>query len=271
MRYFALVSLLLVVLGCDPYRKLAKSKKLADRDSAAFGYFRRGQYESATPLFEELIGLYRGSPRAAEVLYHLAIARMRLKDYYAAERYFGQLVDEYPLSPRAEEALFMQAEMNYILSNDYDFDQKETKKAIEKFQAYISLYPDSPRFPEAEAKLRELERKLELKAFHTAETFYQIERYRAAQVLYSDFLTYGTQHDLREEAAYKKAMAGFLMAEQSIQEKQLPRFNEAEEFYRTFVQEHPQSKYIPILQNQYEHTQRALRIPQRETEGTAGD
>ncbi|MCS6790170.1 MAG: outer membrane protein assembly factor BamD [Bacteroidia bacterium] len=269
MRYLLLVSLL--ILSCDPYRKLAKSKKLADRDSAAFGYFRRKQYESATPLFEELVGLYRGNPRAAEVLYHLAIARMRLKDYYAAERYFGQLVDEYPLSPRAEEALFMQAEMNYTLSNDYDFDQKETKKAIEKFQAYMTLYPESPRFPEAEKKLKELERKLELKAFHAAETFYRIERYRAAQVLYSDFLTYGTQSDLREEAAFKRAMAGFLMAEQSIKEKQLPRFTEAEEFYRTFVQEYPQSKYLPILRSQYEHTQRALRVPRREVGGTAGD
>ena len=44
-------------LACDPYRKLAKSKKLSDRDSAAFGYFHKRQYESAAQLFEELVGL----------------------------------------------------------------------------------------------------------------------------------------------------------------------------------------------------------------------
>lgn len=249
------------VSGCDPYRRLAKSKSLVDRDSAAFGYFRRKQYESASQLMEELVGLYRGSLRGAEVLYHLALARMHLKDYYAAERYFGQLVEEYPLSPRAEEALFMQALMNYRLSNDYDFDQRETKKAIDQLQVYLTLYPQGKHVEEAESMLRELERKLELKAFHAAEVFYKIGRYRAAAVLYGDFLTYGTQADLREEAAYKRAMAAFLMAEHSVHEKQLPRFREAEEFYRTFVREYPSSRFLPSLQSQYEHTQRVLQVP----------
>lgn len=257
--------------GCDPYRKLARSKNLADRDSAAFGYFRRKQYESASQLMEELVGLYRGNIRAAEVLYHLALARMYMKDYYAAERYFGQLVDEYPLSPRAEEALFMQAKMNYTLSADYDFDQKETKRAIDKLQVYLTLYPNGRFAEEAENMLAEMERKLELKAFHTAETFYRIGRYRAAVVLYGDFLTYATQADLREEAAFKRAMAAFLMAEQSIQEKQLPRFSEAEGFYRTFVKEYPNSRFLPTLQTQYEHTQRTLQVPRGTAASASGD
>lgn len=261
----------LIILGCDPYRKLARSKNLADRDSAAFGYFRRKQYESASQLMEELVGLYRGNVRAAEVLYHLALARMYLKDYYAAERYFGQLVEEYPLSPRAEEALFMQAKMNYILSADYDFDQRETKRAIDKLQVYLTLYPDGSHAAEAQSMLAELERKLELKAFHAAETFYRIGRYKAAVVLFGDFLTYATQPDLREEAAYKRASAAFLMAESSIQEKQLPRFSEAEEFYRTFVREYPKSQYLPLLNAQYEHTQRVLQVPRRAAAGSSGD
>ncbi|MCX7606802.1 MAG: outer membrane protein assembly factor BamD [Bacteroidia bacterium] len=258
------VGFLLVWVGfssaCDPYRKLSRSKSLADRDSAAFGYFRRKQYESASQLLEELVGLYRGNVRGAEVLYHLALSRMYLKDYYAAERYFGQLVEEYPLSSRAEEALFLQSEMNYLLSADYDFDQRETRRAIDQLQVYLTLYPNGRHVSLAEERLRELERKLELKAFHTAEVFYRIGRYRAATTLFSDFLTHATQADLREEAAYKRAMAALLMAERSIQEKQLPRFREAEGFYHTFVQEYPSSRYIPSLREQYEHTQRTLQI-----------
>ncbi|GIV25955.1 MAG: hypothetical protein KatS3mg026_1647 [Bacteroidia bacterium] len=251
----------LVVGGCDPYRRLAKSPNLADRDSAAFGYFRKRQYESASQLFEELVGLYRGNARAAEVLYHLALARMHLKDYYAAEKYFGQLVEQYPLSPRASEALFQQARLNYLLSADYDFDQRETRRAIDQLQVYLTLYPDGPHAAEAETMLRELERKLELKAFHTAEVFYRIGRYRAAKVLFGDFLTYATQPDLREEAAFKQAMAALLVAENSITEKQLPRFREAEELYRTFVQAYPTSRYLPTLHSQYEHAQRVLQVP----------
>ncbi|MEN3040637.1 MAG: outer membrane protein assembly factor BamD [Bacteroidia bacterium] len=263
--------LLLLAFGCDPYRKLARSKSLADRDSAAFGYFRKKQYESASQLFEELVGLYRGNSRAAEVLYHLALARMYMKDFYAAERYFGQLVEEYPLSPRAPESLFMQAKMNYDLSADYDFDQKETKRAIEKLQLYLTLYPNGPYAEQAEKMLAELERKLEMKAFHTADTYYKIGRYRAAVVLYGDFLTYATQADLREEAAYKRASAAFLMAEQSVHEKQLPRFSEAEAFYHTFVKDYPNSRYLPSLQSQYEHTQRVLQVPRRAAPSAARD
>lgn len=262
---------LILLLGCDPYRKLARSKNLADRDSAAFGYFRKKQYESASQLMEELVSLYRGNIRAAEVLYHLALARMYMKDYYAAERYFGQLADEYPLSPRAQEALFMQAKMNYQLSADYDFDQRETRRAIDKLQVYLTLYPEGIHAAEAEKMLGELERKLELKAFHAAETFYRIGRYRAAVVLYGDFLTHATQPDLREEAAFKRAMAAFLMAERSIQEKQLPRFSEAESFYHTFAKDYPESRFLPLLQTQYEHTQRTLQIPRRAASGSAGD
>ncbi|MCS7188590.1 MAG: outer membrane protein assembly factor BamD [Bacteroidia bacterium] len=261
MRLLLLSSVTLCIISCDPYRKLAKSKSLADRDSAAFGYFRRKQYESASQLMEELVNIYRGNVRAAEVLYHLALARMHMKDYYAAERYFGQLVEEYPLSPRAEEALFMQALMNYRLSADYDLDQRETKRAIDKLQVYLTLYPQSSRTQEAEKMLKELYRKLELKAFHAAEVFYKIGRYRAATVLYTDFLSQATQADLREEATYKRAMAAFLMAERSVEEKQLPRFQEAEEFYHIFVKEYPDSKYLQSLRNQYEHTQRILRVP----------
>lgn len=247
--------------GCDPYRKLAKSKSLADRDSAAFGYFRKRQYESASQLLEELVGLYRGNTRGAEVLYHLALSRYYLKDYYAAERYFGQLVEEYPLSPRAEEALYMQAHLNYKLSAEYDFDQRETRRAIDQIQVYLTLYPQGPHAAELENHLRELERKLELKAFHTAEVFYRIGRYRAAAVLYGDFLTRATQSDLREEAAYKRASAAFRMAAQSVQEKQLPRFREAEDLYRAFEKEYPTSVYLPNLTKEYDYTQRVLQIP----------
>ncbi len=247
--------------GCDPYRKLAKSKSLADRDSAAFGYFRKRQYESASQLMEELVGLYRGNLRGAEVLYHLALSRYYLKDYYAAERYFGQLVEEYPLSPRAEEALYMQAHINYKLSAEYDFDQRETRRAIDQIQVYLTLYPNGPHTAELEGYLKELERKLELKAFHTAEVFYKIGRYRAATVLYGDFLTYATQPDLREEAAYKRASAALRMALQSVQEKQLPRFREAEEFYRTFEKEYPTSPYLTNLTKEYDYAQRVLQIP----------
>lgn len=247
--------------GCDPYRKLAKSKSLADRDSAAFGYFRKRQYESASQLLEELVGLYRGSTRGAEVLYHLALARYYLKDYYAAEKYFGQLVEEYPLSPRAEEALYMQAQVNYKLSAEYDFDQRETRRAIDQIQVYLTLYPQGPHAAELEKYLRELERKVELKAFHAAEVFYKIGRYRAAAVLYGDFLTYATQPDLREEAAYKRASAAFRMAAQSIQEKQLPRFREAEELYRAFEKEYPTSVYLQGLTKEYDYTQRVLQVP----------
>ena len=248
-------------LACDPYRKLAKSKKLSDRDSAAFGYFRKRQYESASQLFEELSGLYRGSLRGADVLYHLALCRYYLKDYYAAERYFGQVVDEYPLSKYAEEALFMQAEMNYRVSNEYDFDQRETIRAIERFQIYLTLYPNGPHAEEAEKKIRELEYRLEQKAFHAAEVFYDIGRYRAAVVLYTDYLSRGIDARLREEAAFKRALAALKMAEQSIETKQLPRFREAEEFYRIFAETYPQSSYLPTLKTAYEYTKRTLRIP----------
>ena len=261
----------ILFLACDPYRKLAKSKKLSDRDSAAFGYFHKRQYESAAQLFEELVGLYRGSLRGADVLYHLALCKYHLKDYYAAERYFGQLVEEYPLSKYAEEALYQQAQMNYRLSNDYDFDQRETNRAIEKFQIYLTFYPNGKHADEAEKKIRELEYKLEKKAFHTADVFYQIGRYRAAVVLFTDYLQRGVDEHLREEAAFKRAMAALKMAEQSIETKQLPRFREAEDFVRIFVQTYPQSSYLPILKGAYEHTKRVLRVPGESLESSVRD
>ncbi len=266
VRVAGLVAAIILFLGCDPYRKLAKSKKLSDRDSAAFGYFRKRQYESAALLFEELAGLYRGSLRGADVLYHLALCKYNLKDYYAAERYFGQIVEEYPLSKYSEEALYMQAEMNYRVSNEYDFDQRETLRAIERFQIYLTLYPNGQHTEEAERKIRELEYKLEKKAFHAADLFYTIGRYRAAVVLFTDYLSRGVDVQLREEAAFKRSLAALKMAEQSIETKQLPRFREAEEFYRTFVQTYPKSSYLPNLKTAYEHTKRVLRIPGQDSE-----
>jgi outer membrane protein assembly factor BamD len=229
--------------GCDPCGKLAKSKNLADKDSAAFCYFGRGQYESAGMLFEELMNFYRGTGRHETILFYFASSKFNKGEYITAAYFFQQFMQQYPNAARVEEAAYYIGESYYRQSNRYNLDQSETARGIEYYQLFIELYPGSERVPEAEKKIRTLRDKLAKKSFSHADLYLKIGHYKAAVIAFQNTIQEYPDSDYREEAQFKLIKAAALYAQASIPEKQVERYQDALDFYNRYTKKFPSGKY----------------------------
>lgn len=229
--------------GCDPCRKLAKSKVLAEKDSAAFCYYQRKQYESASLLLEELLGMYRGTARMETVTFYYAMAKYANGDYITSAHYFNEFNQQFPASKYAEESAYMSAQSYGMQSSAVSLDQSETTKAIERFQLFTQLYPHGERVSKANEQIQKLRDKLAQKAFQQATLYYNIGRHHAAIVAFKNVVAEYPDSPFREAAQYKLFLSAYFYAHNSIEEKQEARFLEAVNLYNRYIDKFPNGKF----------------------------
>jgi outer membrane protein assembly factor BamD len=229
--------------SCDPYRKLAKSDAIADKDSAATAYYNHKKYDQAVFLFEELMAVYRGHPRMEEMYYYYAYCRYFMGELVTAAFYFEDYADKYPGSKHAEEFEFMTAKCYYQISDPYYLDQKYTLKAINQFQLFLSRHPDSKHKDKSMEYLTELRERLAKKAFEQAKLYLKIGKHQAGVEAFKIMINEYPDSKFREEAQYLLIKSGVELASSSISNKKLQRYNEAMEFHEKFVEKFPSSKF----------------------------
>ena len=69
---------------------------------------------------------------------------------------------------------FLAAKSYYHLAPNYSRDQTDTNLALEKLQAFINQYPETTFLAEANQCIKELDYKLERKAFEIAVLYYTL-------------------------------------------------------------------------------------------------
>jgi len=87
---------------------------------------------------------------------------LRTRRYLAASIYYDQTIDQYPESKWAEEALIKQIE-TYIVYADNSVPSKQAEryaKAIENYEKFLQLFPQSSKRAEAEKMYNEAAQKL---------------------------------------------------------------------------------------------------------------
>ncbi len=249
----------LALTGCDPCRKLRKSKNLAERDSAAFCYYERKQYESAAQIFDELRGLYRGTDRAEKVSLYYAYCKYHLNELALAALFFSEFVRSFPNSSRAEEATWMIAQSHYNRSSSWELDQTDSHKALEYLQLYLQQYPRGQHAAEAQKQMAELRDKLAYKAFKQADLYYRMRRYRSAIIAFQNLQVDYPDSKYRIEAAFKLFRCAVLYAQLSIPEKQVERYLDASNYYLRFIEKYPQSSHLREAEALYAFVQQELK------------
>lgn len=242
------VFLMIVVIGgslsgCDPYRKLAKSDKIADKDSAAVGYYNQKKYDRAVYLFEELVAIYRGTSRAEEMYFYYAYCRFYLGEFISASFHFEDFTEKYPNSTHAKEFEYMTAKTYHMLSDPYFLDQKYTYKAIEYYQLFLSRNPYSEHSAKCTAAIKELRERLAKKAYEQANLYYKIGYNKAAVVAFQNMINQFPDSDLREQGQYYLVKAASKLAAESIDSKRGERYNEAIGYAEKFEEKFPGSKF----------------------------
>ena len=149
-RLFIAFSLIFALLagGCNGFSKIQKSTDLNLKFTKAKEYYASGDYVKAQMLFDELYAVMRNTNNGEDVLFYLAYSNYKLGDYILAGYQFRVFYRSYPLSARAEECLYMSAYCHYLISPSYSLDQYDTYLAIDQFQYFVQMFPNSERVKE---------------------------------------------------------------------------------------------------------------------------
>ena len=263
-QWFFLIALLagLVATGCSTeyrqYSQWSRKGSISEKDSAAFYFYERGDYEKAALLFEDLRAAYRGTDRARVLQYHYAYAKYNFGLYVVAAYYFEEYTRLYPNDVRTPECYYMVGYCYYLEAAPYYLDQTFTNKAITQMQLFINNFPGHERVEDANRVITELRERLAQKEFETANLYYKIENYKAAVTSFQVMLQEYPDSRYREEAQFLLFKSAVLLADVSTPRRQRNRYLDALEYYERFVDKYPNSAFLKEAEPVYVRAKRNL-------------
>ena len=263
MRNVLLLSILLTFSSCSKYQKLLKSKDYDMKYEKAMEYYEAEDYNRASTLLYELIGIYRGTEKSESAHFIYANCLYSTKQYLLAGHYYRTFVQSYPTSTLREEAQFMTAYCNYQQSANPRLDQTETYNALEEFQLFINLYPTSNKVIEATNIMDELRDKLAYKAYLNARLYFNMgtymgNNYKSAIISARNILDEYPDTEYREELSFLILESKYNQAIKSIEELKEERLRETIDEYYSFINEFPSSQYLGKAKDIFEHVSKNL-------------
>lgn len=249
--------------SCGDYNKVLKTTDASYRYEAAKGYYALGQYSRAAELLNGIIVSTKGTARGEESLYLLAMSNYYGKNYEAAAQTFQRYYQSYPRGQFAEEARFFAGKSLYENTPEPRLDQTDTYNAVTEFTTFTEIYPDSKYRQQALSYIFELQDKLVEKEYLNAKLYYDLgdyfgnctnggSNYQACVVTAQNAIKDYPYCKRREDLSILVLKAKFELAQKSVAEKQLERYQEAIDEFYGFQTEFPESSFMPKAQALYD-------------------
>lgn len=237
----------IILSSCNEYQKALKSESMQEKYEMGEKLYDEGKFNKANRLFIQIVPKFRGRAQAEKLMYMYSRTFYETRDYYTANYQFERFVSAYPQSEKVEEAAFYAAKSYYHLSPRYSKEQKETIEALDKLQAFINTYPESEFLPEANSMVKELDYKLEKKAFSIAQQYNKIgpytRDYQAAIKAFDNFLLNYPGSTYREQALYYRLDSAYKLSINSVERKKEARLKNAMNYYDQFKKAYPDSEF----------------------------
>ena len=245
-----LIFITLALISCKgEFEKIRTSQDPKLVLQKADEYFEEENWYRAQVLYELVINQVRGTSQAEDVFYKYAYTHFHMKQYLLSSHYFENFARTFVASPKREEADFMVAFSKYKQSPSYRLDQSPTKEAINKFQVFMNQYPTSTRVPLCNGYIDEMRLKLEAKAFHQGELYFNLRQFDAATRTFENLLKEFPDSADEEEVRFLILKSSFLLAQNSIYEKKEERFLNTIDNFKNFSNKHPKSKHTKEANN----------------------
>lgn len=246
-KIFALVlgvCLMGVLNSCGEYQKMLKSKDPVAKFEYAKKAFEQGKYAQAYTLLEDVVTLFKGTDKAEESLYLLALSHYENKDYIDAASYFQTYYMRYPKGKYAEPSRFYCGFGYYLDSPDPQLDQSETIQAINELANFIDYFPKSDKVPIAQNAIFELQDKLTLKELQNAQLYYNMGIYRgnnyeSAIITAQNAIKEYPYSKYKEELELLILKAKYQEAQLSVEERKADRFRDVVDEYYSFINNYP--------------------------------
>lgn len=249
----AIIVALMLSSCANEFNAVYKTSDYAYKYEYAKECFVKGKYTRATTLLQELVTVQKGTENAQESLYMLAMAQYLNKDYESASATFKKYYTSYPKGVYAEMAEYYVGESLYLSTPEPRLDQSQTVAAIAAFQEYLDIYPDAKYKTAAQHTLFELQDKLVQKELYSAQLYYDLgsyfgnctnggNNYEACIITAQNALKDYPYTSLREKFSLLVMKSKYELAQQSVEEKKLERYQDAEDECYGFINEYPDSK-----------------------------
>jgi outer membrane protein assembly factor BamD len=244
--------LVFTLVSCGEYEKILKSTDYTLKYKKAFEYYNNEEYTRAANIFDQIVGVFRGTNKSDTVSYYQAMSYYKQKDFIMSGHYFKTFFETYPYSSFAEEAEYLSAYCYYLNSPPPALDQENTTIAIESFQSFINKYPGSKHVLESKECITELQDKLVEKSKLNAVLYYDLGVYKSSIIALKNSLAEYPNTKYREELMWLVLDSNYQLARGSIESKKRDRFQTTLDEYYSFITEFPKSKYKKKAEDIYE-------------------
>ena len=238
----AALTIVLFLTGCGSYNKVLMSGDYDNRYESAKAYYVEGHYRKAATILADMITVMKGTDKAQESLFMLAMCEYNDGDNETASTYFRQFYGSYPKGELSELARYYSGMALYRATPDPRLDQSATTGAIAELQTFMEFYPNSQWRPRAQMMVDELSDKLVEKEFLAAKLYYNLGSYfgnctnggnnfQACITTVQNTLRDFPYSKLREELYILNLRAKYELAKQSVEERSEERFRDAIDEY----------------------------------------
>ena len=209
-------------------------------------HLNKKKYVQSYTILKEIITLFKGTEKAEESLYLLALSYYENKEYLDAGMYFQTYYSRYPKGKYTELARFYAGYGYYLDSPEPQLDQSGTIKAIEELQNFLDYFPKSDKVSIAQNAIFELQDKLTLKELQNAQLYYNLgtylgNNYESAVIVAKNAIKDYPYSKYKEDLELLILKARYQEANLSVEEKKVDRFRDVVDEYYSFINNYPDS------------------------------
>lgn len=261
---FLALTAAVVMTSCGEYVRVQKSNDFNYKYEYAKRAFEQKRYQQAASLFKDCSTVFKGTDKAEECLYLLAMSNYENKDYITSGTYFQTYYTRYPKGKFAEPARFYCGYGYYLDSPEAQLDQSGTIKAIEELQAFLDYFPRSDKVATAQNAIFEMQDKLTLKQLQNAQLYYNLgtymgNNYESAVIVAKNAIKDYPYSKYKEDLELLVLKARYQEADLSIEERKADRFREVVDEYYNFINNYPDSPNRSEADNIFKIASRYIR------------
>ncbi|MBX2845827.1 MAG: outer membrane protein assembly factor BamD [Saprospiraceae bacterium] len=251
-KHFLTTTAILLVVACGSSKELTQALNNNDPDEGpkaryelANELYEKGDYYKAIQLYEVIINERILVDDLAEIYFKYANCHFAQFDYETASTLYNGFYVSYPDDENAEQAYFTRAICSYEMADgDFRLDQTNLVKAMDEFADYLITYPDGEFAEEAQNRMDEIRFSIEQKELDNGNLYLKIGEYKAAIEEYNRFIEDFPSSELVENAYYGMLESRYLLAKNSIEEKQQDRFKRVFSDHEFFIDRYPESTFL---------------------------